>query len=231
MDYKQIISDLINIEGTSKEEIYSLLSFPKDSSMGDYCLPCFKFAKTLRKSPIQIAQDIQATISVGGVIESVEAVSGYVNFKLNKVELAKQVLQDIDNEKEMYGSSKIGEGKTVCIDFSSVNIAKPFHMGHMLNTAIGSALYKLYKYLGYNVVGINHLGDWGTQFGKLIVAYKKWGNKEDIEKRGVKGLLDIYVKFHKEAESDPTLDDEARAWFKKIEDNNEEAINLWQWFK
>ena len=231
MDYKQIISDLINIEGTSKEEIYSLLSFPKDSSMGDYCLPCFKFAKILRKSPIQIAQDIQATISVGGVIESVEAVSGYVNFKLNKVELAKQVLQDIDNEKEMYGSSKIGEGKTVCIDFSSVNIAKPFHMGHMLNTAIGSALYKLYKYLGYNVVGINHLGDWGTQFGKLIVAYKKWGNKEDIEKRGVKGLLDIYVKFHKEAESDPTLDDEARAWFKKIEDNNEEAINLWQWFK
>src|SRR5699024_5859176 len=123
-------------------------------------------------------------------------------------------VEKILSEGENYGRSEIGSGKTVCIDFSSVNIAKPFHMGHLLNTVIGGALCRIYRALGYKVVGINHLGDWGTQFGKLIVAYKKWGNKEDIDKRGVRGLLDIYVRFHEEAEKDPSLEDEARAWFK-----------------
>lgn len=231
MDYKKIIADLVKIDGVDSDEIYGLICFPKDPSLGDYCLPCFKFAKTLRKSPIQIAEDLKNTIEVKGAIASCEAVSGYLNFKLNKIELAKEVLSSINQQGSLYGSSKVGEGKTICIDYSSVNIAKPFHMGHMLNTAIGSALYKLYKFLGYNVIGINHLGDWGTQFGKLIVAYKKWGSEQDVQQRGVKALLDIYVRFHKEAEENKDLEDEARAWFKKIEENDEEAVRLWQWFK
>lgn len=229
MDYKKSISELIKIEGVSQEEIYNLLALPKDSSMGDYALPCFKFAKIFRKAPNVIADELKNSISCD--FATVESVAGYLNFKLNKETLSKQTLQEIMDKKEKYGSSNIGNNKTICIDFSSVNIAKPFHMGHMLNTSIGSALYKLYKYLGYNVVGINHLGDWGTQFGKLIVAYKLWGDKQDIENRGVRGLLDIYVRFHKEAEVKPELDDEARAWFKKIEDGNKEALDLFYWFK
>ena len=177
-----------------------------------------------------IAEDL-AKLDYKGAFEKVEAVNGYLNFKVDKQAQAKQVLADVLDKKENYGKSNMGNGKTICIDFSSVNIAKPFHMGHMLNTSIGSALYKIYKELGYNTVGINHLGDWGTQFGKLIVAYKMWGDKKDIEARGVRGLLDIYVKFHKEAEVHPELEDEARHWFKNIEDGNKEALDLFYWFK
>ena len=230
MDYKKIISETIKIDGVSEEEIYSLIALPKDLSLGDFALPCFKFAKALRKSPNMIAEEL-AALDYNGAFEKVEAVNGYLNFKVNKKAQAKQILDEVLTSGEKYGSSQIGMGKTICIDFSSVNIAKPFHMGHMLNTSIGSALYKIYKELGYNVVGINHLGDWGTQFGKLIVAYKKWGDKEDIERRGVRGLLDIYVKFNKEAEEHPELDDEARLWFKNIEDGNKEALDLFYWFK
>lgn len=231
MDYKKIISQLIEVEGISSEDIYESLVVPKDISLGDYSLPCFKFAKVMRKAPQLIAQDLLKACKKSEYIDSVEEVAGYLNFKVDKNAFTKIVLEEIFKTGDDYGSSNIGEGKTVCIDFSSVNIAKPFHMGHMLNTAIGAALYRLYKKLGYKVVGINHLGDWGTQFGKLIVAYKLWGDKKDIEQRGVRGLLDIYVKFHKEAEKDPSLDDAARAWFKKIEDFDEEAIALWHWFK
>ena len=230
MDYKKIIGQTIKIEGVSEEEIISLITLPKDLSLGDFALPCFKFAKALHKSPNQIAEDL-TKLDYQNAFEKVEAVNGYLNFKVDKKAQAKQVLEDVLEKKENYGKSTLGNGKTVCIDFSSVNIAKPFHMGHMLNTSIGSALYKIYKELGYNVVGINHLGDWGTQFGKLIVAYKKWGNKADIEARGVRGLLDIYVKFHKEAEKDESLEDEARHWFKAIEDGNKEALDLFYWFK
>ncbi len=230
MDYKKIIGESIKIDGVTQEEIISSITLPKDLSLGDFALPCFKFAKALHKSPVQIAQEL-ALLDYQGAFEKVEAVNGYLNFKVDKKAQAKQVLEDVLDKKENYGKSTIGSGKTICIDYSSVNIAKPFHMGHMLNTSIGSALYKIYKELGYNVVGINHLGDWGTQFGKLIVAYKKWGNKEDIEKRGVRGLLDIYVRFHKEAEENPALDDEARHWFKAIEDGNKEALDLFYWFK
>ena len=230
MDYKKIIAQTIKIDGVSEEELISLIALPKDLSMGDFALPCFRFAKALHKAPNMIAEDL-AKLDYQGAFEKVEAVNGYLNFKVDKQAQAKQILDGIVSAGESYGKSDLGKGKTVCIDFSSVNIAKPFHMGHMLNTSIGSALYKIYKELGYNVVGINHLGDWGTQFGKLIVAYKMWGDKKDIELRGVRGLLDIYVKFHKEAEIHPELDDEARAWFKKIEDGNQEALDLFYWFK
>ena len=230
MDYKKIISETINIDGVTKEDIEASITLPKDLSLGDFALPCFRFAKALHKAPNMIAEDL-AKLDYKGAFEKIEAVNGYLNFKVDKKAQAKQVIDEVLEKKEAYGKSDIGKGKTICIDFSSVNIAKPFHMGHMLNTSIGSALYKIYKELGYNAVGINHLGDWGTQFGKLIVAYKKWGDKEDIEKRGVRGLLDIYVKFHKEAEVHPELDDEARHWFKQIEDGNKEALALFYWFK
>lgn len=231
MDYKKYVQDLINIDGIDKSEIDALVQPAKDTALADYCLPCFKFAKTMKKAPQVIALEIVAAIPKDELIESVEAVAGYVNFKLSKASFAKCVVDEAFAKGEAYGESDEGKGKTICIDYSSINIAKPFHMGHLSTTAIGASLYKIYNKLGYNVVGINHLGDWGTQFGKLIVAFKKWGNKADIEARGVRGLLDIYVKFHKEAEKDESLNDDARRWFKLIEDGNQEAMELFLWFK
>ncbi len=231
MDYKKLLADIVILQDVESSEIEPLITVPKDPAMGDFCLPCFKFAKEMKKSPMILAQEIVSRIGAYNFLEKAEAVGGYVNFTLNKKMVASAVVEKILSEGENYGRSEIGAGKTVCIDFSSVNIAKPFHMGHLLNTVIGGALCRIYRALGYKVVGINHLGDWGTQFGKLIVAYKKWGNKEDIDKRGVRGLLDIYVRFHEEAEKDPSLEDEARAWFKKIEDGNKEALDLFGYFK
>lgn len=230
MDYRQIIVDSIKSD-FDKAELLSLVAVPKDTAMADLCIPCFKLAKVLKKSPMAIAEQIAASVDKGDMIASVEAVAGFVNFKFDNMKYGKKVLDEVLSKGENYGHDDEGKGKTICIDYSSVNIAKPFHMGHMLNTAIGAAIYRTYTALGYNVVGINHLGDWGTQFGKLIVAYKLWGNKEDIDKRGVRGLLDIYVKFHKEAEQKPELEDEARAWFKAIEDGNKEALSLFDYFK
>lgn len=230
MDYRQIIIDSIKSD-FDKAELLSLVAVPKDTAMADLCIPCFKLAKVLKKSPMAIAEQIAASVDKGDMIASVEAVAGFVNFKFDNMKYGKKVLDEVLSKGENYGHDDEGKGKTICIDYSSVNIAKPFHMGHMLNTAIGAAIYRTYTALGYNVVGINHLGDWGTQFGKLIVAYKLWGNKEDIDKRGVRGLLDIYVKFHKEAEQKPELEDEARAWFKAIEDGNKEALSLFDYFK
>ncbi len=231
MNYKHEIAKLINIEGFSTEDIENLITFPKDSSMGDYALPCFKFSKVLRKAPVIIANELKDTIPNSELIEKVESVAGYLNFTMSKVPFIKETLEKINTEKENYGSSTLGNGKTICIDYSSINIAKPFHIGHLSTTVIGAALYRIYKFLGYNTVGINHLGDWGTQFGKLIVAYKLWGDKEKIEKNGIRALLEIYVKFHTEAEKNDSLNDEARAWFKKIEDGDQEALGLFEWFK
>ncbi len=231
MDYKRMIADTVRLDGVSAQEIYEMLVPPKDSANGDYCLPCFKFAKQLRTSPIEIARRIAQEPARVAALSKVEAVAGYVNYTLDKTMLAAQVLDRVLAQGDAYGASDQGAGKTVCIDYSSVNIAKPFHMGHMLNTAIGAALYRLYAKLGYRVVGINHLGDWGTQFGKLIVAYRKWGDPALVESSGVRGLLDIYVRFHKEAEQDPALDDQARAAFKAIEDGDPEAVALWNRFK
>ena len=231
MDYKKLLADTVIIEGIESEEIMSQIVPSRDKAHGDYSLPCFRLAKAAGKNPAELAKEVVGRIGCYNFLEKAEAAGPFVNFTLNKQSYAKDVLEKVLSAGEYYGNSDIGRGKTVCIDYSSVNIAKPFHIGHLLNTVLGAALYRLHKKAGYNTVGINHLGDWGTQFGKLIVAYKLWGDDKDIEKRGVRSLVDIYVKFHKEAEKNPVLDDEARAWFKKIEDGDEEALSIFNRFK
>lgn len=232
MDFKCSIAGLIGkCTGMDTEELNGMLEIPPGETMGDYALPCFKLAKALKKAPQAIAQDLKDRLEKPAYISEIRVTGGYLNFFLNRVRFIETVLKDIDAAKEKYGSSKEGNGKTVCIDYSSINIAKPFHIGHLLTTVIGHSLYRIYSILGYRCVGINHLGDWGTQFGKLITAYKKWGSRDDIEKTGINAMLVLYVKFHDEAEKDPTLEDEARAWFKKIEDGDEEAISIFNWFK
>lgn len=227
--FEKEIANAIKIEGVKAEEIETMFETPKDVAMGDIALPCFKFAKIMRKSPVAIAEELKNGFSGLDCIKEVNAVSGYLNFKVNENAFLSKAIETANVEK--VGTSDEGEGKTICIDYSSVNIAKPFHIGHLSTTVIGGALYRIFKHLGYNVVGINHLGDWGTQFGKMIVAYKLWGNKEEVDKGGVFELNRLYVKFHKEAEEKPELDDEARAWFKKIEDGDKEATDLFLWFK
>lgn len=231
MNYKLEIAKLINIDGVSREEIADTITLAKDTALADYAMPCFKYAKTLKKAPVVIANEIVDAIEKPEFLESIEAVNGYVNFKLSKVNYSKSVVENAFSKGIDYGTDDEGKGKTICIDYSSINIAKPFHMGHLSTTVIGASLYKIYEKLGYKVVGINHLGDWGTQFGKLITAYKLWGDREDINKRGINALLEIYVKFHKLSEEKPELNDTARAWFKKIEDGDKEAMELFLWFK
>ena len=236
MDYKKYIAELIAIDGVSTEEIYDSIALPPNTEMGDYALPCFKFAKVLRKSPVMIAEELKSAMSdriimSGEVISEVSAVNGYLNFKINKNGFVRTTLDKILSENDNFGASKVGEGKTICIDYSSINIAKPFHIGHLSTTVLGGALYRIFNYLGYKAVGINHLGDYGTQFGKLISAYKRWGDKQTIEKGGIRALNELYVKFHREADEHPEYDDEARAYFKKIEQGDEECLALFHWFK
>ena len=229
MDYKKYIAGKINVEGVSAEEIASAITLPPNSQMGDYALPCFKFAKALRKSPVLIAQQLAGEIAADDIISEVSAVNGYLNFKINKEGLAREVLAAISEQGEKYGSSNMGEGKTICIDYSSVNIAKPFHIGHLSTTVLGSALYKIFNFLGYKAVGINHLGDYGTQFGKLISAYKHWGNRDEVEKGGIHAINDLYVRFNNEA--DEEMEKEAREYFRLIESGDKEANELFDWFK
>ena len=231
MDYKSYIAKNLSIDGVSEQEVYDLIALPPDNSMGDFALPCFKFAKVLRKSPVVIAEELSKSFPIGDVIVKVIAVNGYLNFTVNRSARAKKVLESVLSEGDNYGSSTVGNGKTICIDYSSINVAKPFHIGHLSTTVIGGALYKIYKKLGYNVVGINHLGDYGTQFGKLIYAYKAWGNREEVEKGRVKELMRLYVKYHNEAEKNPSLDDKAREYFKLIENGDKECNELIKWFK
>ncbi len=231
-DVKQEIGSLIADDGISSEEVASYVVIPPDTTLGDYALPCFRFSKSMRKSPVEIADIFrERCASKPNSFQSIQAVNGYLNFKLDRNAEAGKILSTVISEGSNYGSSEEGAGKTICLDFSSVNIAKPFHIGHLSTTVIGGALYRMYRKLGYNAVGINHLGDWGTQFGKLIVAYKLWGNTIDLDKDGMLGLTQIYVRFHTEAETHPELEDEARAWFKKIEDGDEEALGLFHMFK
>ena len=229
MDDKQYIAERLNVAGVSAEEIYTAIALPPNSEMGDYALPCFKFAKVLRKSPVAIAEDLKNSFVCDGVISEVSAVNGYLNFKINKIGLAAATLKNVLSAGENYGSAQIGKGKTICIDYSSVNVAKPFHIGHLSTTVIGGALYKLFKYLGYNVVGINHLGDYGTQFGKLICAYKKWGDKDEVQKGGIHAINDLYVRFNNEATAE--MESEAREYFRLIESGDKEANELFEWFK
>ena len=237
MDYKKYISEKLNVEGVTKEELYELIALPPNTEMGDYALPCFKFAKLLRKSPVAIAEELKEglmsdiTIASDRVISEISAINGYLNFKINKGDFVYSTLNKILAEQDNYGASNEGEGKTICLDYSSINIAKPFHIGHLSTTVLGGALYRIYNFLGYKAVGINHLGDYGTQFGKLISAYKRWGDKETIEKGGIRALNELYVRFHQEAETHPEYEDEARAYFKKIETGDAECQELFLWFK
>lgn len=230
MDYKKQIAELIKIDGVTTEEIYSSLAPTPDLTRGDLCLPCFKFSRSLRLAPPAIAQKLKdgTEFSRLDFISDVKIDGGYLNFYFNREKVVKDAIETL-NRTACRPHEK--NGKTICIDYSSINIAKPFHIGHLLTTVIGGSLYRIYKYLGYNAVGINHLGDWGTQFGKMIAAYLRWGDDADIEKRGVRALLDLYVRFHAEAEKDPALDDEGRAWFKKIEDGDAKALAIFGKFK
>lgn len=231
MDYKKYIAEKLKVDGVTQDELYDLIALPPNSEMGDYAIPCFKFAKLMRKSPVMIAQELKESVATDDVISEVSAVNGYLNFKINKDGFVRSTLEKIFAEGERYGASNEGVGKTVCIDYSSINIAKPFHIGHLSTTVLGGALYRIFNFLGYKAVGINHLGDYGTQFGKLISAYKRWGDKETVEKGGIRALNELYVRFHKEAEEHPEYDDEARAYFKKIEQGDSECQALFKWFK
>ncbi len=232
MDFKRHIAAGIRAGELTEEEVYAMLALPPNTEMGDFALPCFRLAKSMRKAPALIAEEIKNAYPADDpLVAEVTAVNGYVNFKIDRAFWAKETLAEVLRERERYGASDEGGGRVVCIDYSSVNIAKPFHIGHLSTTVLGSALYKLHKFLGYRPVGINHLGDYGTQFGKLIVAYKRWGSREEIEKGGLRALNALYVRFHKEAEADESLNDEARAYFKKIEDKDEESVALFEWFK
>ena len=219
-----------NIEVLTSEEISQLIEIPPKPEMGDFAFPCFRLAKSYHKAPPMIAQDLKESIGDQAFLSEIKVIGGYLNFYVDKAQYAQQIIDKYNNATD-YGCSDQGKDKTICIDYSSPNVAKNFHVGHLRTTIIGNSLYKIFSKLGYKVVRINHLGDWGTQFGKLIVAYKKWGSREAVEEKGIEELMDIYVKFHEEAEKDDSLNDEARAWFLKMEQGDEEALEIWQWFR
>ncbi|MGI6664835.1 MAG: arginine--tRNA ligase [Christensenellaceae bacterium] len=233
MNYKKELALLLEKRvSLPATEIEEMLEVPPELEMGDFALPCFKLAKVMRKAPPMIASELAASFDLlPDYMDRIEVAGGYLNFFLNRKNYAAEILGEVLLEKERYGASDMGQGRNVVLDYSSINIAKPFHIGHLSTTAIGNSLYKIFEFLGFNSVGINYLGDWGTQFGKLIAAYKHWGDKEDLEARSIRGMLDLYVKFHDEAEKDPALEEEGRAWFKKIEDGDPEAMEIYNWFK
>ena len=230
LNYKQYIADKLNTP-LEKGELVSLITETADDAFGDYAFPCFKLAKEMRMSPVAIAEKLASEIQLDDVIVKVQAVNGYLNFFVNRSSFISDVLSYVIKSGDKYGNDKIGKGKTICIDYSSVNICKSFHIGHLSTTAIGSSLYKLYRSLGYKVVGINHLGDYGTQFGKMIVAFKLWGDKATVKQKGVTELQRLYVKFHQEEETHPELTEQAREWFVKIEKGDKEAQELFEFFK
>ena len=229
---KESISSIYPSADISEKEIFEMLEYPPDDNMGDVAFPCFKLSRTLRSAPAKIAENIFAVISAAlpECAETAQIVGGYINFFISDTFLQKNVLAKLASTGADFGRTEAGKGKTVVLDYSSPNVAKPFHIGHLGTTVIGHSLKLLHEYQGYSCVGMNHLGDWGTQFGKLIVAYRKWGCREDIEKGGIDKLVEIYVKFHEEAEKDPSLEDEARAEFTKLEHHDEENLALWRWF-
>ena len=222
------ISKTVNIE---KEEIETYIEKPIDNKNGDYAFPCFRLAKELKKAPPIIANEIKEKIELDtSIIEDVQVVGGYLNFYINKETITKEVLKEI-SKTEKYGKTNIGNGKNIVVDYSSPNIAKPFHIGHLRSTVIGGALYNIYKYLGYNVTGVNHLGDYGTQFGKLIEGYKLWGNEYDIDKDPINELTKIYVRINQACKEDENILNACRDNFKKLEDGNQYCVELWQRFK
>lgn len=231
MDYKKLVAQRINENlDLNVESIEKFIEIPPRPEMGDYAFPCFQLAKSLRKAPGVIAKELGEKINKEG-FEKIEPRGPYVNFFVDKSFFSKNTIEKIITQGDQYGSSEIGKGKNITIDYSSPNIAKPFHVGHLFSTAIGNSLYKILGFEGYNCIGINHLGDWGTQFGKLIYAYKNWVDQDAFQNDTIKELLRIYVKFHEEAEKDPSLNDLGRLYFKKLEDGNKEEVQLWEKFK
>ena len=233
INFKNIIAKSIaKVTNLNEEELESYIEVPKDASMGDYAFPCFKLAKELRKAPPAIASEIKENIQVDEkYISKIEIVGGYLNFFTNNIALVEDVLKDFSEKGKLYGSSTIGNGKNIVIDYSSPNIAKPFHIGHLRSTVIGGALYKVYKFLGYNVTGINHLGDYGTQFGKLIEGYKRWGDEYDIESNPIDELTKIYVRINNLCKEDESVLEECRNNFKKLEDQDPYCTEIWQRFR
>ena len=211
--------------------IENLIEIPPDKTLGDYALPCFLFSKELKKSPNEVAKQIACEFKKDKYIKSAEAAGPYINFKIDEQQLTKIILDEISEKKEKFGNENIGKSKKIVIDMSSPNIAKPFSIGHLRSTNIGNSISRIYSALGYKCIKINHLGDWGTQFGKLIYAYNQWGKEEELKKEPVKHLLELYVRFHKEAEKNVYLEDEGRAWFKKLEEKDEQAVKLWKLFR
>ncbi len=233
LNFKEEVVEIINskIEELEEKEIRKLIEVPPSYDMGDFAFPVFSLAKIFRKAPPQIAEDLVGSFGDNEYFEKIEAKGAYINFFVDKEKLIESTLEEIKDKKDRYGSSDIGEGKKVIVEFSSPNIAKPFHIGHIRTTVIGNSLYKIFTFLGFDTVSINHLGDYGTQFGMLISAFKKWGDREVIEKDPINELLKLYVRFNKEAEEDEDLKDEARYWFRELENKNEEALELWKWIR
>lgn len=233
IDFKKEIAEIIakNLEGITENEIKSMIEIPQDQSMGDYAFPCFRLAKTMRKAPNLIAAELAEKLQGEQLFSEVSPVNAYVNMFVSREEMMKSTVSEVLEEKENFGRSNIGGNKKVIVEFSSPNIAKPFHIGHIRSTVIGNSLSKIYDALGYDVFKINHLGDYGTQFGKMICAYRRWGNREDVINSPIKTLLGYYTKFHVEVEEHPELEDEARAIFTKLEQGSKEEVELWQWFR
>ncbi len=232
LDFKQIIAEAIEkVVKVDSKELYGYVEIPKDSSNGDYAFPCFRLAKELKKSPMAIAEDIKLNMVIDeNAIERVDVISGYLNFFVNKNKLAEVVVKEMYNANE-YGKSDLGKGKNIVVDYSAPNIAKPFHIGHLRSTVIGGALYKIYKYLGYNTIGINHLGDYGTQFGKMIEGYTMWKDEYDLEKDPIGQMLDIYVRINNLCKEDEQVLERCRNNFKKLEDGDPYCVGLWQKFR
>ena len=213
-------------------ELEQFIEIPKDSNVGDYAFPCFRLAKQMQKSPQEIANELKDKIILDGtIIEKVEVIGGYLNFYINKQIFIKEVIEEFEHKKEKFGTSEEGNGKNIVIDYSSPNIAKPFHIGHLRTTVIGKALYNIYGFLGYNCIGVNHLGDWGTQFGKLIEGYKRWGSEYDIDSNPIEELTKIYVRISDACKNDESILEECRNNFKKLEDGDKLYVELWKKFR
>lgn len=233
IDFKENIAQKISeVTNIDKEELKTYIEIPPNSDLGDYAFPCFKLAKSLRKAPPVIASEIKEAIKLDdGSIEKIEIVGGYLNIYINKASLAETVLKEVAQQQEKYGSSNIGMGKNVVIDYSAPNIAKPFHIGHLRSTVIGGALYKIYNFLGYNSVGINYLGDWGLQFGKVMAGYDMWKDEYDFSQSEIQAILKIYVRFCQEEKENPELTELAREYFKRLEDGEEKEVETWKWIR
>ncbi len=232
MNFKQVIAENISkITELDKEEIEGFIEIPKDDGNGDFAFPCFRLAKTLKKAPNIIAEELKNAIETNDIMEKIEALNGYLNFYITKSEIVKTAVEKFDAKKETYGSSDIGNGKTVLVEYSSPNIAKPFHIGHLKTTIIGHSLYNIYKFLGFDTIGLNHLGDYGTQFAKLIEAYKRWGDEYNIEENPIEKMSQMYIRINALCEEDESVLEECRETFKKLEDGDEYCTKIWNKFK